>query len=252
MSFIFFKKHCFKQPLRAIFISAFFASTVYGQSVLDLQLELDKANYNLKSSEANRFVLVNTLSLMVEDRCLKTTYPKPANTPECLSAIEEAKKLEPELPSIVCATNGVDSEACSMIYSELEVKQFNNDIQGVQDKFASPEALRVIVQSYKDSPEPKRLLDTACRYSGIIRNAQSATDVASLDSLKNPFENTVRGPRFTRFLSSDCLSALKMAAEYKLAPCYRFGFYSPFCANAMKIKDGSSSPKKKETGLASF
>jgi hypothetical protein len=249
MNFTFFKKHRFIDACILIFI--FLASTAYAQSVLDLQLELDKANYDLKSSEANRFVLVNTLSLVVEDRCLKTTYPKPSNTPECLSAIEEAKKFEPELPSIVCATNGVDSEACSMIYSDLEVKQFNNEIEGVQDKFASPEALRQIVGSYKESPDPKKLLDTACRYSGIVKNPQR--DIGSVGDLQNPFKIGVRGARFTRFLSSDCLSAIKMVGDYKLTPCYRFGFYSPFCANAMKINDNSSSsPKKKETGLASF
>lgn len=236
------------------FILILITSSGYCQSVLDLQLELDKANFSLKESPGNRFLLLSTLSSKVEQTCLSKTYPKSSNSPECLAAIEEAKSFEPSLPSIVCATNGVDSEACSMSYSDIEVKPFNNEIEGVGDKFSSPNNLQSLVDSFREKPDfdPKKLLDAACRFSGIHKNnIEEPQAEISLDSLANPFETKVRGPKFTRFLSSDCLSAIKLAESYKLSTCYRFGFYSPFCSNVMKMEKGET-PKKKETGLASF
>ncbi|GEM_PF-3769584 len=229
-------------------------SSTLAQSVLDLQLELDKANYSLKESPGNRFLLLNSLSSKVEQTCLKTTYPKSSNSPECLAAIEEAKVFEPSLPSIICATNGVDSEACSMSYADIEVKPFNNEIEGVSDKFSSPPSLKALADSFREKPDsdPKHLLDTACRYSGFYKNSpDEAPKEISLDSLANPFETQVRGAKFTRFLSPDCLSAIKLAESYNLSPCYRFGFYSPYCSNVMKMEKREN-PKKKETGLASF
>lgn len=230
-----------------LFYLLVFSTTLLAESILDLQLELDKANYALKETLSNRFLLVNSLVRVVEERCLKTTYPKPSNTKECLSAIEELKLLEPDLPTITCATIGIDSDQCSIIYAGVEVRPFNNEIEGVKDKFLSPEGLGSLMRSFNNESDPKKLLDTACRYSAFLKI--DPPKESSLDVLANPFE--AKGSKVIRFLSTDCLSAIKLAESYKLVPCYRFGFYSPYCLNVMKIeKQGSL--KTKESGLASF